>query len=294
MRRSSRRAIGAAPVPSTPRTTRPGPGPLHAGERFAELAGAARVWAVAAVHGEAGRLAALHDLLAPRFRPGDRLVYLGNAIGRGPEVRATIDELLGFRRAVIGRGAGGFVCDVAFLRGAQEEMWHKLLQLQFATNPRDVLQWMLEQGAAATLAAYGADPERGLGAARQGAVALTRWTSGLRAALNAVPGHAAFFAALQRAAFTARDGVLFVAAGIDPARPLEAQGDAFWWGGAGFDGLAAPFASFRRVVRGFSRRHEGVVEGTYTVSIDGGCGFGGPLVAACVAGDGSVVDRLEA
>jgi hypothetical protein len=267
---------------------------LHASERFARLTGAARVWAVAAVHGEAGRLAALHDRLAPRFRPGDRLVYLGNVIGRGAEVRATIDELLSFRRAVIGRGLGGFVCDVAFLRGGQEESWQKLLQLQFAANPREVLQWMLEQGVDSTLATYGADTESALAAARQGTVALTRWTSRLRAAVNAVPGHAAFFAALQRAAFTAEDGVLFVAAGIDPGRPLESQGDAFWWGGAGFERMTAPFLGFRRVVRGLSRRHEGVVESPHTLSIDGGCGFGGPLLAACVAPDGAIIETLEA
>jgi hypothetical protein len=275
-------------------TAHPVPGPLHAGERFARLAGAARVWAVAAAHGEAGRLAALHDLLAPRFRPGDRLVYLGNAIGRGAEVRAAIDEILGFRRAVIGRGLGGFVCDVAFLRGGQEEMWQKLLQLQFATSPRDVLQWMLEQGVGATLAAYGADAESGLAAARQGTIALTRWTSRLRAAVNDVPGHAAFFASLQRAAYTAEDGVLFVAAGIDPGRPLESQGDGFWWGGAGFERLTAPFRGYRRVVRGLSPRHEGVVESPHALSIDGGCGFGGPLLAACVAPDGTLLETLEA
>ena len=38
------------------------------------------------------------------------------------------------------------VDDVAYLRGNQEEMWQKLLQLQFATDPRGVLKWMFEQG----------------------------------------------------------------------------------------------------------------------------------------------------
>src|SRR5271165_1084784 len=46
-------------------------------------------------------------------------------------VLTTLDELLDFRRRVLGRG-GGAACDVAFLRGSQEEVWQKLLQLQFA------------------------------------------------------------------------------------------------------------------------------------------------------------------
>ena len=39
----------------------------------------------------------------------------------------------------------------AYLRGSQEEMWHKVLQLQFAADPRGVLAWMLEQGLGTTL-----------------------------------------------------------------------------------------------------------------------------------------------
>ena len=32
----------------------------------------------------------------------------------------------------------------------------------------------------------------------------------------------------------------------------------------------------------------------YAVSLDAGCGFGGPLLAACFAPDGSIVERIEA
>src|SRR5262249_45982039 len=151
---------------------------------------------------EASRLTALHRALWPRLEDGDRLVYLGNYLGRGPAVHETVDELLAFRCGVLAR-PGGSACDVAFLRGAQEEMWQKLLQLQFAPNPREVLQWMLDQGVGPTLAAYGGEASRGLAACREGPVAITRWTSGLRAAVNAAPGHGQFFAALRRAAFTA-------------------------------------------------------------------------------------------
>jgi serine/threonine protein phosphatase 1 len=36
------------------------------------------------------------------------------------------------------------------------------------------------------------------------------------------------------------------------------------------------------------------VESAHAVSLDGGCGFGGTLIAACFGNDGAILDRLEA
>ena len=73
------------------------------------------------------KLVALHAVLWERFQAGDRLVYLGNYMGLGPDVIGTIDELISFRTATLCR-AGMEPEDIVFLRGAQEEMWRKLLQ----------------------------------------------------------------------------------------------------------------------------------------------------------------------
>ncbi|MGE0726199.1 MAG: hypothetical protein AB7O45_17635, partial [Alphaproteobacteria bacterium] len=153
---------------------------------IATLRATARVWAVGAVHGEAARLTRLHDLLWRKLGRGDRIVYLGNHLGRGPDVRGAVDELVRFRREVIAR-RGWFAADVVHLRGAQEEMWHKLLQLQLAPNPREVLPWMLVQGVEATILAYGGRPADGLAATRDGVRTITRWTQALRQDLNAAP-----------------------------------------------------------------------------------------------------------
>ena len=48
---------------------------------FSVLAPGRRVWAIAAIHGEAERLRALHNEVGARFKTGDRLVYLGNYLG---------------------------------------------------------------------------------------------------------------------------------------------------------------------------------------------------------------------
>jgi len=251
------------------------------------------VWAVASVHGEADRLAALHGSLSDRLEQGDRVVYLGNLLGYGRQVLETVDEVLRFRTMVMARRFG-FAADVAILRGAQEEMWQKLLELQFAPNPRDVLAFMRGHGLDATITAYGGEPRHGESACREGPLGITRWTTGLRQHVNQRPGHAQFMAALRRAAFTDRGTLLFVNAGLDASKPLDLQGDAFWWGGGPFIELLEPYETYRRVVRGFDRHHSGLVESPYAVSLDGGSGFGGTLIAACFSNDGVIVDRLEA
>ncbi|MBI3707510.1 MAG: hypothetical protein HY246_07515 [Proteobacteria bacterium] len=261
-------------------------------DRFATLKRAARLWTVASIHGEASRLAALHAALGPRLGPHDRLVYLGNYFGHGREIVATVNELLRFRRHVIAQPRM-FASDVVFLRGSQEEMWQKLLQLQFAVNPREVLGWMLSQGAEATLVAYGGDASRGMVAARDGAVSITRWTTALRQAMAVHPGHQALLSSLRRAAFTDDSKLLFVHAGLDPSRPLGAQSDSFWWGSSAFAKLTEPYQGFRLIVRGFDRAHGGLVRNAVTLTIDAGCGFGGHLLAVCLSPDGDIVDRIE-
>jgi serine/threonine protein phosphatase 1 len=261
-------------------------------EKFALLRRCERIWAIASVHGDVERLRALHDQLSARMRATDRVVYLGNYMGVGPAVRAVLDELIDFRRWLLARPRA-FAADVAFLRGAQEEMWSKLLQLQFAPNPSEVLRWLLDHGTAATLEAYGGDARRAAEVAREGPVAMTRWTSGLRAALAAAPGHQPFLSALRRAAFTDDQGLLFVHAGIDVSRPLGTQSDSFWWAGAAFARIAEPYEGFKRIVRGHDIQHAGIVETRFTLSLDAGCGFGGKLVAACLDPAGAVLETVE-
>lgn len=262
-------------------------------ELFSVLKAARRVWGVGAIHGDAHRLAAVHADLERRFRPGDRIVYLGNFLGHGPAILATQDEILRFRRALLSRH-GMFHADVAFLRGEQEEMWRKLLQLQLAPNPGEVLEWMLAQGAADTLRAYGGGADDGRAACRAGATSVARWTTGIRHAVRARPGHDELLMALRRAAYTEGGELLLVAAGIDPNRPVSQQGDTFWWGSGYFSEIGGPYAGYRRVVRGFDRARRGPDLDSYAVTLDGGGrSTDGSLTAACFNLDGTLDDRIE-
>lgn len=263
----------------------------HPAAPIARFSTPCRVWAVGAIHGEADKLRALHAEIAPELKAGDKLVYLGNVIGHGPAVRDTVDELLRFRRAFLSI-PGNCIGDYAILRGRQEEMLHKLLELQFAVNPRDVLRWMVDQGAGPTIAAYGGDARDGEVATAQGAVAVTRWTQSLRSGLNAAAGHRDFLSSLKHAAYTADGALVFVHAGIEPDRPLDAQGDALWWNTAAFDQMTAPFFGTERVVRGLDPDHRGVVETEFTLSLDGGCGFDGTLHAAAITPGAERIETL--
>ena len=70
---------------------------------FAIIENARRIWAIGSIHGEADKLAALHERLFSRLAPGDRLIYLGNYLGYGPAIIETVDEILSFRRKFLAR-----------------------------------------------------------------------------------------------------------------------------------------------------------------------------------------------
>lgn len=254
---------------------------------------ARRVWAVGAIHADAMQLAALHDALSDRIQPNDAIVYLGNYIGFGSAVPETIEELLRFRCAFLSRRPFVHSGDLIYLRGHQEEMWQKLLQLQFAVAPEEVLRWMLERGVEPTLCAYGGNVPDAIGATRSGPIALARWAETLRGRMRQAPGHMALFNALFRTAWTAPDGALFVHAGFDPNRSFAEQTDGFWWESAGFDSHAAQFERFHRIVRGYNPAHSGYTETPFAVTVDGGCGFGGALLAVCFDPAGAILDRLS-
>ncbi|AIB10490.1 hypothetical protein ABAZ39_00325 [Azospirillum argentinense] len=266
-------------------------------QKFIDLRNPRRIWAVGSIHAQTDHLHAVHEVIAARFLPGDRLVYLGNMVGWGERVLETVDALLAFRTWLLS-WRGMEADDIVYLRGAQEEMWHKLLQLQFAPDPQQVLDWMTRHGAGATLAAYGGTVEQGMAAARGGTMTLGRWTQGLRQAMHAQPGHENVFNTLRRAAYCTgpeqgQGGVLLVSAGVDIRRPLNHQGDAFWWGAPGFAQMSEPYGGFARVVRGYDPARKGVAVTDRVATLDGNCGLGGHLVCGCLSPSGEILDLFQ-
>lgn len=259
------------------------------------MAKARRIWAISAIHADVHRLMSVHDQLYEYLRPGDRVIYTGNMIGHGDMPIETLDEILAFRRGVLAM-PGMMSDDFIYLRGGQEEMWEKLQQLQLAPNPKDVLNWMLDNGMAATLEGYGVHPRSGLFAACEGVMAITKWTSSVRAAMRRHSGHDVFQSHLRRAAYTSitlDNPLLFVHAGVNVNKALENQGDTLWWGGQTFNSIEQPYHPFRKIVRGFDPSHHGVHINSVVASIDGGCGFGGSLICAGFDHSGEVIGIIE-
>ncbi len=258
-------------------------------DRFAVFGHWRRIWAVASINGRRKGLVALHDMLADRFRFGDRLVYLGNYLGDGEDPSGTLDELIAFRRSILAM-RGMAPGDIVFLRGSQEEMWHRLQQLHLAVDASGVLAWMLDHGVSGAIESYGHSAEQGMQAAGRGTQALMTWTSRLRDAMHRRPGHDTLMSQLKRACVTANGTLLFVHAGLDPGRPLEIQSDAFWWNPGGFHALSKPYGNIRYVVRGFDPDQRGIDIGDYRASLDGGTQRN--LVAGCFDREARLVDRI--
>ena len=264
-------------------------------EKFAELGSPRRIWAVSAINGDIDRLSTFHDHIASRFSVRDRLVYLGNYLGvesrHNPDI---IDEMLAFRAALLSK-PGIESSDIVYLRGPAEEAWMRLLRLQFSPSPYQALEKLLASGIESYLRLYGVSVNDTKSMARAGSVAITRWTNQMRSLQRASAGHDALFCSMRRAAYTAaveQKRVLFVPANFDSSRLLDDQGDALWWSAAPFRLAGRAVNNYSRIVRGFDSVNAGACLDQAEVTLDGGCGRGGPLVAACITPTGKISELI--
>jgi len=263
-------------------------------EKFGCLDQAKRIWAVGAIHGEAEALNILHQKLNARFQMGDRLVYLGNYFGNNPTAIETLNELLLARRKFMAAHETSKPDAFVYLRGAREEMLSKLLQLQFAPNPAEVMDWLLGHHLGPVIECYGTPAHVARAIAREGMVSISKWTGSLRRTINHHPGHGTLLSSLRRAAFTRQGTILFVHASVDVSRPLNMQKDNFWWDNGRFDDIDTAYNGFSRIIRGYDHANGGLrLQQPHTATLDGGSGRGGGLNAVCFSPEGDALDHLS-
>lgn len=262
---------------------------------IARLREGGSTWALGALDGDDAALERLGGFLMQRWQSGDRLVVLGNMLGAAGNTTRLIDLMLLLRRRLLAR-PGAEVEDFIFLRGAQEEMWHKVLQLQFAIAPLDVLDWMLARGLANMIEGYGHSIAEGRSACRNGPRAIARWTTGLRGQQALRPGHSDLLNALSRAALSADGCLVFAATGVDPGRPLGEQADAFWWNAQSDTALDEALGkasdggwpSIIRIVRGAGPSNNAAQDDGRVLTVTRAT----PALVALDA-DGAVLERIE-
>ena len=174
-----------------------------------------------------GHLAPLQDLLRqlrPELGSGDTLVFLGDYIDRGPDSRACVDAILGFRAETRS--------DVVCLLGNHED-WLLRTRDDYTCH-----SWLLGMTPMETVRSYSPEAEATLAAARRDA-GLQLYVGSCRlpydAFFDAMPAaHREFFA--QLALFVETPDCICAHAGIDPAvsRLADQPRAALVWGHKGF------------------------------------------------------------
>ena len=176
---------------------------------FVEFQNATRIWAVGSIHSNYESFNSIKDHLLSSFTEGDKLIILGNVIGLGDKAKETISSIIDLRFKLMAK----FQLhpeEVVFLRGAQEEMFLKLMQLQIAPNPQDIVKWMFDHGVDKTIQSNGFSKEEIQSISSQGTLSISKWTSRLNAAVSSIAGHKEYFSNLKHAAFSSSKKILFV------------------------------------------------------------------------------------
>jgi hypothetical protein len=171
-----------------------------------------------------------------------------------------------------------------------------LLRLQFAPLPHQTLEKLLASGVESYLRLYGISVSDTRSVARAGSLAITRMTNHLRALQRNAPGHEKLMFTMRRAAF-ANPGadqkrLLLVPASFDPTRSLDDQGESLWWTAAPFRVTGRAATAYSRIVRGFDSVNGGADLDDLAVTLDGGCGRGGPLVCGCFTPAGKLIELI--
>ena len=117
---------------------------------FVELNRSEKIWAIGSIHSNLHSFNSIKKYILKNFNLDDKLIFLGNVIGSGDNSKETLSSVIDLRFSLMSK----FKLkpeSIVFLRGAQEEMFSKLLQLQLAPNPTEIVEWIFEHGGNKTL-----------------------------------------------------------------------------------------------------------------------------------------------
>ena len=125
---------------------------------FVELKKSDKIWAIGSIHSKLKSFISIKKFILKNFNSNDKLIFLGNIIGLGDESKETLNNVLELRFNLMSKFRLSPE-SIVFLRGAQEEMFSKLLQLHLAPNPAEIVEWMFDHGVNKTIKSYGFSEE---------------------------------------------------------------------------------------------------------------------------------------
>ena len=223
---------------------------MNKATQFVEIKKSKKIWAIGSIHSRLKAFESIKEYILDKFEKDDCLIFLGNIIGLGKESKKTLTSVIDLRNKLMAKLYLN-PDKVIFLRGAQEEMFLKLLQLQTAPNPQDIVKWMFDHGVDYTVESYGFNKKELIEISSQGTLVISKWTKRINQYLLKSDGHKEYFTNLKHAAYGESKKILFLNRGVDISRPLSAQNDCFWWGYHNFSDLNKPYYDFIRIVRGY-------------------------------------------
>ena len=151
---------------------------MNTESNFVELRDSSKIWAIGSIHSNIDSFNGIKDFILNNFEENDKLIFLGNIIGLGESSKESITSVIDLRFKLMSK----FRLkpdSIIFLRGAQEEMFSKILQLQIAPNPTEIINWMFDHGVDKTLNSYGFTNNEVIDIASSGTVTISKWTSKL-------------------------------------------------------------------------------------------------------------------
>lgn len=224
-------------------------------------------YAVGDIHGRADLLSELlvelEALAVQDRREGGPplVIFLGDYVDRGPDSARVIDLLL---------DGGPLGYERRFLKGNHEQA-----MLDFLDDPLGNRAWLL-QGGAETLLSYGVQPPPPVAAEDQD------WIGVAQLLMAKLPAeHLAFLKGLER--YAVMGDYAFVHAGVDAAKPLEAQtDDDLYWIRERFISSKRRFS--HRVVHGHTPVDRPFID-ERRIAVDTGAYASGVLTAARFEGE---------
>ena len=132
---------------------------MTSNNKFQEFTNTDRIWAIGSLHSSINSFQSIKKYILSNFKKDDKLIFLGNLIGYNNQSKQIITDVLSLRFSLMAKFGLNHE-DIVFLRGAQEEMFSKLLQLQIAPNPSEIINWIFNHGVDETVKSYNFKPDQ--------------------------------------------------------------------------------------------------------------------------------------